>query len=135
MFAIRSTLKTFLGKINSGLVEPKKFSEQSEKYQLKNIQALKNAVDIFSGNEPVAIIQKLLNSPKYSPGLFAAVNQKQQKCLENILQAFNRATNQEEKKFLLSLVTNIYPAKFLKSVGFVFNSNLFSLARKKRSVT
>ena len=130
MHALRQNLKSFADKISQDFIQLQKFSDQSEKYKYKNIQALKNAIQIFSGNEPVAILQKLLHSPNYQPGVFATLNPTHRECLENILQAFNRATTQDEKILVLSLVANTYPSAFLKSFGFIFGSELFACARR-----
>ena len=134
MQPIRTSIRNLLSKINSGLIEPKNFSKQSGKIQYKNLDAVKNAINVFSGNEPVELLQKLINSPKYLPGVKSTIKEKHFECLKNISEAFNRATSQEGKKILLPLVANIYPSNFLKSVGFVFGPNLFSLVRKKRLV-
>ena len=134
MKSFLATIRTFKQKISSGLVEPKKFSEQSDAQKPKNLEALKNAIEILSGNEPVAILQTLLNARKYAPGVLATTHNKHRECLENICQAFNRATNRDEKILLLSLVANTYPSSFLKSVGFIFGSDLFALARRYPSL-
>ena len=117
-------------KLASGLIQPRKFSDQTASQKPKNLKALKNAIEIFSGNEPVAILQALLNSPKYAPGVIATTKDKHRECLENICQAFNRAITREEKILLLSLVANTYPSSFLKSIGFIFGSDLFALAKR-----
>ena len=130
MKSLRAHISNNYKKFTSGLIEPRKFSDQTGSQKQKNLKALKNVVEIFSGNEPVAILQALLNAPKYVPGVLATTNHKHRECLENICQALNRATNRDEKILLLSLVANTYPSNFLKSVGFVFGSDLFALARR-----
>ena len=130
MKSFRQTIFNFQKKIASGSIEPKKFSDLPEYQKPKNLAALKKAVEILSGNEPVAILRSLLNAPKYAPGVLATTTDKHQECLNNISQAFNRATNRDEKILLLSLVANTYPSNFLKSVGFHFGSDLFALARR-----
>ena len=126
MKPFRSQINNVYKKINSGFVEPKKFSEQTESQKPKNLKALKNASEILSGNEPVAILQALLNTPKYAPGVLATTHTKHKECLNNICEAFNRTSNRDEKILLLSLVANTYPSSFLKSVGIVFGSDLFA---------
>jgi hypothetical protein len=128
------TFRTYIAKFKSesfsGLSQPKKFSEQSEKHKSKSLKALKNAIEILSGDEPEKMLQELLSLPKYQPGAIVKANTENRECLDNICREFIRATNRDDKIFLLSLVANIYPSKFLKDIGFCFGSALFAQARK-----
>ena len=125
-----ATVRDFHAKLSPDFSRRLKFSEQSKSLQDQNLATLKIAIDLLSVHDPVAMLQKLLSSSEYKPAANATMDTKYSQCLENICQLFNRASNREDKKMLLSLVANLHDANFLRDIGFIFGHDLFSQARK-----
>jgi hypothetical protein len=116
--------------IDSGLRPTQKpFSLQSKSQQRLNLKTLKRVVALTSGGDCDAILKKLCAS-KFIPSLVATMPTPHSKCLDTIREQFSTAETYGEKKQLLSLVANSYPAAFLKSQNFQFGSNLFHSAKE-----